>query len=185
MDSGEMETMSQGVGWSIISGGIAALLAAGCGVASSPGASSSSSATVGIGNATVSGSSEQVLTDQAGHTLYYFGPDTPTTSQCTGSCAGIWPPLLLPSGQPTASGSLPGTLSVVSDANGRQVAYQGHLLYSYSGDSASGQANGNGVNLNGGIWYAATPSLSAAGAAPSPSPSASASSGSSGYGSGY
>src|ERR1700747_2361082 len=34
-----------------------------------------------------------------------------------------------------------------------QAAYDGHPLYTYVGDSAPGQANGNGLNLNGGLWH--------------------------------
>jgi len=129
--------------------------------------------TVKVATATVSGGSEQVLTDASdGMTLYYFVPDTATSSKCTGTCAGYWPPLLLPSGQPTASG-LSGTLSAITDANGRQVQYNGHFLYRYSGDDSPGQANGNGLNLSGGTWYVATPTLSAIGGGASASPSAS------------
>jgi predicted lipoprotein with Yx(FWY)xxD motif len=168
----------------------AGLLVAACGAAaSSPtatastgtGTSPSAGVTIKVGSATVGGSSETVLTDSSGYTLYYFVPDTPTTSRCTGSCAGYWPPVLLSSGQPTASGSLSGTLSAVQDANGRQVQYNGHFLYRYAADSAPGQAKGNGKNLSGGVWYVATPSLSAAsgsGASASAKPTSSAYSGS-------
>jgi predicted lipoprotein with Yx(FWY)xxD motif len=159
----------------------AGVLLAGCGAAatssSSPAGSETpmASTTVEVGSATVGGSSEQVLTDSSGHTLYYFAIDTPTTSMCSGSCAGYWPPLLQASGQPSGPSSLSGSLTVVTDANGRQVEYNDHLLYRYAGDTAAGQANGNGKNLNGGVWYVATPSTSMAGsgasASASPSPS--------------
>ena len=33
-----------------------------------------------------------------------------------------------------------------------QAAYDGHPLYTYVGDTAPGQASGNNVNLNGGLW---------------------------------
>jgi predicted lipoprotein with Yx(FWY)xxD motif len=163
---------------------VAAAGLAGCGAATSPATANGAvtATTITVGTATVGGTSEQVLTTSKGYTLYYFGPDTPTSSHCTGSCAGFWPPLLQPSGQPTASGSLSGSLSTLNDANGRQVEYNGHLLYRYGGDTAAGQATGNGINLNGGVWYAATPSLTpgSAGSAPA-SASASASGGYSGY----
>ncbi len=146
---------------SILLAAVAATLIVACGAAASP-SGAASAATIKVGSASVGGATQTVLTDHSGDTLYYFAPDTPTTSKCTGSCAGYWPPVLLPSGQPTASGSLSGTLSAVQDPNGRQVQYKGHFLYRYTGDTAAGQANGNGKNLNGGIWYVATPSLSAA-----------------------
>jgi predicted lipoprotein with Yx(FWY)xxD motif len=105
----------------------------------------------------VKGKATTVLTNMQGETLYYFTPDTPTTSNCTGGCAGTWPPLLLASGTPTSASPLPGKLTVVMDANGNQVQYNGHFLYAFSGDSAPGQANGQGI---GGVWFVATPSLS-------------------------
>jgi predicted lipoprotein with Yx(FWY)xxD motif len=35
------------------------------------------------------------------------------------------------------------------------VTYNGHPLYAYVGDSRPGQANGNNLNLNGGLWHEA------------------------------
>jgi predicted lipoprotein with Yx(FWY)xxD motif len=117
----------------------------------SPVASASTSAAAGgtvvvhTGTATVSGKSEPVLTTAQGFTLYYHSVDTPT-SVCSGPCAVAWPPLLLPSGTPTSSGSLPGTLAVVTNVNGRQVTYNGHLLYGWKNDTSAGQATGEGIN---------------------------------------
>jgi predicted lipoprotein with Yx(FWY)xxD motif len=48
-------------------------------------------------------------------------------------------------------------LTVQADANGMQVEYNGHPLYTFSGDSASGQTTGEGF---GGIWHVVSPSLS-------------------------
>jgi hypothetical protein len=59
----------------------------------------------------------------------------------------------------------------MNDANGKQVAYNGHPLYTYSKDSDSGDAYGQGI---GGKWFVATPDLAVAAAA---SASASASKG--------
>jgi len=113
--------------------------------------------------ATVSGKSETILTNAQGRTLYYFKPDTATKAVCATGCISIWPPLLFTgSGTPTASGTLPGTLSAVSDGNGTQVEYNGHPLYTFSGDSASGQTNGEGIA---GKWFVATPSLAKQGGA--------------------
>jgi predicted lipoprotein with Yx(FWY)xxD motif len=131
--------------------------------ATTPG--SSGSVVVKTATATVNGKSAAILTDASGKTLYYFTSDTPTSSACSGGCASTWPPLLFSgNGSPQSASSLPGTLSVVSDANGAQVAYNGHLLYTYSGDSGPGQTNGEGI---GGKWFVATPTLSVL-ATPSP-----------------
>jgi hypothetical protein len=34
-----------------------------------------------------------------------------------------------------------------------QLTYNGHPLHTYIGDSAPGQARGNNLNLNGGLWH--------------------------------
>ena len=36
---------------------------------------------------------------------------------------------------------------------GVQATYDGHPLYSYIGDNGPGVANGNNLDLNGGLWY--------------------------------
>ena len=92
-----------------------------------------------------------VLTNGHGLTLYWFAPDTPTASKCTGSCTAYWPPVI---GSPAAGPGVTGRLGTVKRA-GRavQATYDGHPLYTYIGDSGPGQANGNNLNLNGGPWY--------------------------------
>ena len=97
-----------------------------------------------------------VLADSEGRTLYWFAPDTATRSACYGSCAAYWPPV---NGPATAGPGVTGTLSVLTRAGGSvQAAYDGHPLYTYVGDRAPGQANGNGLNLNGGLWHEVTAS---------------------------
>jgi len=119
--------------------------------------SSSSNALVKTATATVKGQSKTILTNDQGKTLYYFTPDTATTSACTSSCAKAWPPLLATgSGAPTSATSLPGKLTAVTTANGNQCEYNGHLLYNFSGDTAAGQTRGEGLL---GKWFVATPSL--------------------------
>ena len=114
-------------------------------------------ALVKTATATVNGQSTTILTNAQGMTLYYFKPDTTTTSACTGACATAWPPLLMTgSGTPSAASTLSGTLTAVTTANGNQVEYNGHLLYTYSGDTAAGQTTGEG---KGGKWFVATTDL--------------------------
>jgi predicted lipoprotein with Yx(FWY)xxD motif len=103
----------------------------------------------------VEGVSMRVLTDGEGKTLYYVATDTPARSTCTGSCATVWPPLLSDSA-PAAEEPLPGKLAVVKTANGSQVSYNGHLLYTYSLDTAPRQDNGQGIA---GKWWVATVDL--------------------------
>lgn len=144
----------------------------------SPTSSGNSAAVVKTATVNVKGKSETVLTNASGMTLYYFTPDTATTSACTASCASTWPPLLLSgSGTPASATALSGTLAAVTDANGSQVEYNGHPLYSYSGDTAPGQANGQGLF---GKWFVATPDLTVQGGSqPAATPT------SSGYGYSY
>ena len=111
-----------------------------------PPAAASPTVVVHTATATVSGKAETVLTTAQGLTLYYRTPDTATSITCTGACAGAWPPLLLSSGTPTGSPSLPGTLTVLAGPNGRQVLYQGHPLYRFVSDTGPGQVKGQGIN---------------------------------------
>jgi predicted lipoprotein with Yx(FWY)xxD motif len=119
----------------------------------------------------VSGVSARALTDAAGKTLYYVATDTPTRSTCTGMCASVWLPLLSDSA-PATGAPLPGKLALVKTANGSQVSYNGHPLYTYSGDSGPHQANGQGVA---GQWWVATvdlkPAMTAMPGAPGTAPS--------------
>jgi predicted lipoprotein with Yx(FWY)xxD motif len=98
--------------------------------------------------ATIGGTT--VLTNAKGFTLYSFAPDTPASSKCYGGCAAYWPPVI---GTPAAGRGLPGTVTTITRTGGaRQLTYNGHPLYTYVGDTAPGQAHGNNLNLNGGLW---------------------------------
>jgi predicted lipoprotein with Yx(FWY)xxD motif len=92
-----------------------------------------------------------VLTNAKGLTLYWFAPDTPTTSRCTRSCAAYWPPVI---GNPRAGPGVTGQLGTLTRPDSvLQATYDGHPLYTYIGDSSPGQARGNNLDLNGGFWY--------------------------------
>jgi len=141
--------------------------------ASAPAASSSGSM---LAAKTIGG--KQVLTNAAGFTLYWFAPDTATTSKCTGSCATYWPPV---KGPVTAGSGVTGKLGTITRADGTtQATYNGHPLYTYAGDSAPGQDKGNGLNASGGLWYN-VPVTAAATTGSAPSPTATAKTGG-GYG---
>ena len=95
-----------------------------------------------------------VLTNAKGFTLYSFAPDTSTKSACNGSCAQYWPPV---PGHVTAGPGVTGTLGTITRSDGSsQATYNGHPLYTYVSDTAPGQANGNNLNLNGGLWHEVT-----------------------------
>jgi len=111
------------------------------------------------------------MVNSAGHAIYWFAIDTSTKSNCSGSCATLWPPVTGPVAA-AAGASLPGTFGTITRADGTtQATYMGHPLYTYAGDSSAGVVTGNGKNLSGGFWWAMTPSGSkpSGGAAPKPS----------------
>jgi predicted lipoprotein with Yx(FWY)xxD motif len=95
-----------------------------------------------------------VLTNAKGLTLYWFGPDTPTRSACSGSCVAYWPPVNAPA---RAGPGVTGKITSIRRPDGSlQAVYNGHPLYTYIGDSGPGQAHGNDLNLNGGVWHEIT-----------------------------
>src|SRR5580658_6856554 len=108
-------------------------------------------ATVRTVQATVGGKTETVLVNSQGLPLYYYLNDTAAKSAVTGGLAALWPPLT--SASPAAAG-LPGKLAAVMDVHGDQVAYNGHLLYTFADDQA-GQVTGQGVQG----FFVATPGL--------------------------
>ena len=139
--------------------GLAGLLA-GCHPPPNPAASSSTSPsptgpsyTLRTGQATVDGGTRTVLVDAQGFTLYFRSKDS-ASSVCSASCANTWPPLVQPSGSPIPGPDLTGTLRVTVNANGNQLVYNNLPRYRYSGDSAEGQANGEGSS---GIWFVVEP----------------------------
>jgi predicted lipoprotein with Yx(FWY)xxD motif len=115
------------------------------------------SAAIKTASATVKGQSMTILTDAQGKTLYYFTADTSAKTACTGGCAQAWPPLVFSgSGTPEGDAPLSGKLTVVNGTNGIQIEYNDHPLYIYSGDTAPGQATGEGLF---GKWFVCTPNL--------------------------
>lgn len=131
----------------------------------------SSSAAICTRSVQVSGASMTALVTPAGKTLYYFMSDSATMSACTGSCTADWSPLLSSSASVAPIASLSGTLTTFQRSEGMQVVYNGHPLYTFAGDSAPGDATGNGIESK---WYVATPTLKS-----------SDGSGGSGYNNGY
>jgi predicted lipoprotein with Yx(FWY)xxD motif len=143
-----------GARWAVAVTSVAALLVLSIAVAGAGGPAPApvSGARAVVQTATIGGVT--VLTNAQGFTLYRFAPDTPTRSTCYGTCAGYWPPV---TGTPTAGPGVPGTLGTIRRSDGTtQITYNGHPLYTYVGDTAPGQAFGNNLNLNGGLWHEMT-----------------------------
>ena len=109
--------------------------------------------TVQTASVTVQGTSETILVDSQGRPLYIYKPDTAATSHVTGQLAALWPPLV--AAAPTDRG-VTGRLASVATTNGKQVAYNGHFLYTFVEDQP-GKVTGQGVQN----FYVATPNLGA------------------------
>ena len=128
--------------------GVAAVVLLGVAVANAATSAPAATSTTALKTETIGG--KMVLTNGKGFTLYSFAPDTPTTSKSYGTCAAYWPPAI---GTSAAGSGLPGKTTTIKRTDGSlQLTYNGHPLYTYVGDSAPGQASGNNVNLNGGLW---------------------------------
>ena len=153
-------------------GGTTAALASGSSSSAAPASSSapaSSAATVGTAQASVNGKTETILVDGHGMPLYYYQPDTATQSAVTGQLAVLWPPLT--SAAPTATG-LSGKVTAVMDGHGSQVAYNGHLLYTFVTDSPD-HVTGQGVQN----FFVATPGMATLAGTSAPTASAPANGG--------
>jgi predicted lipoprotein with Yx(FWY)xxD motif len=82
-------------------------------------------------------------------------------SDCSGTCASIWPPLTAIATPRAGTGVTAGKLATIARAGGeRQVTYNGHPLYTYAGDAKAGATNGQALDQFGAEWYV----LNAAGA---------------------
>ena len=125
------------------------LLAVILGSSGSPAAPATASGQAVVKSAKIGGTT--VLTNSKGLTLYVFAPDPRDKSTCYGSCAVYWPPVPGPvSGAPGVTGQF-GTITRTDGT--KQATYNGRPLYTYVADSAPGQARGNNINLNGGLWF--------------------------------
>jgi predicted lipoprotein with Yx(FWY)xxD motif len=134
--------------------------AGGSGSNPSGGATGMSALTVNTGSA---GSVGTVLVNADGLTLYHWKGETTSSLQCTGSCLSTWLIATVNGGgAPTGGMHVTGKLATFtrSDGAGTQITYNGMPLYTYTGDSKAGEANGQGLD---GVWFAVTPSMSATG----------------------
>jgi predicted lipoprotein with Yx(FWY)xxD motif len=106
------------------------------------------------GEATVKSLHKTVLTNTKGHTLYSLSVEKNGRFICTGSCLKSWPPLLVTAGTKPKG---PVALSTIKRPEGKtQVTFKGMPVYTFSGDSKKGEANGEGLK-DVGVWHAVTP----------------------------
>ena len=101
-----------------------------------------------------------ILVNSKGLTLYMFVPDKRKKVTCVHACAVIWPPVKLAKGEKAVAAGTVKTSLLGSDpdpAGGRVVTYNKWPLYTYITDKKPGQATGQALNLNGGLWYVLNP----------------------------
>jgi predicted lipoprotein with Yx(FWY)xxD motif len=137
------------------------LALAGCASAGSSGTASSgggvSPAASSAALTTARTSLGTVVVDGKGRTVYSFDKDTigAATSACTGVCVGLWPELTTTSSAPKVSGVTGKVGTAPTTGGARQLTLDGHRLYTFSGDSQSGQVNGEAYMNQ---WWVLAPS---------------------------
>lgn len=101
----------------------------------------------------------KIIVTGKGRTLYMFAPDKNGRSTCYGTCAKYWPPLMTTTEHITAlAGVKASLLGTTKRRNGKlEVTYNHHPLYLYIADTKAGQTTGQGLNLNGGLWWVLSP----------------------------
>lgn len=91
-------------------------------------------------------SAGMVLATPSGMTLYTFDRDRKGASNCSSSCTQNWPPFAA-----SANAHATGGYDMIKRSDGSmQWTYDGKPLYTFAGDRAPGDANGNGI---GGVWH--------------------------------
>lgn len=116
----------------------------------------------GMGNAAPASSTPAItqtilgspgLATPGGFTLYIFSADGMNVSNCNGACAAVWPPFMATAGAQSSAG-----FSVITRSDGsHQWAFNGHPLYTFTGDTKAGEANGQNVTASGGTFTVARP----------------------------
>jgi predicted lipoprotein with Yx(FWY)xxD motif len=132
-------------------------LAAGCGGTSRHQASSAPAKAVTI--KTVTGRDGTYLTDGSGRSLYMWLGDDAGKSNCSGQCAGAWPPVLTSTAPRASGGARSANLGTITRPDGAtQVTYKGHPLYYFVVDTGPGTTKGQGSDSFGNRWWLVAPS---------------------------
>ena len=123
----------------------------------SPSGSSSSSSGAAL-SVTSNASLGQIVTTGSGLTVYRYDADSanPAKSNCTGTCASYWPPVLVTgSSLPNVTGVNATLLGEVTRSDGsKQLTLAGWPLYTFVKDTAAGAVTGENYL---GKWWAVTP----------------------------
>jgi predicted lipoprotein with Yx(FWY)xxD motif len=100
---------------------------------------------------TMDTSAGKVYVDDKGMTLYMLDKDAANTSTCNDKCAAVWPPY-----KAAADAKAEGEWKIVDRKDGTKMwAYDGHPLYTFVKDKKPGDATGEGVKDDFGVWHVA------------------------------
>ena len=92
----------------------------------------------------------EILTNEAGMSLYVFDKDDAGTSNCNDSCADNWPPLAA-----SKEDQAEGDYGIITRADGSlQWSYLDQPLYLWKQDQAAGDISGDGKFD---VWHLARP----------------------------
>jgi predicted lipoprotein with Yx(FWY)xxD motif len=118
------------------------------GTGGSGGTTNGSAANASVALAVATTPIGKILTDANGMTLYIFKKDSATSSACNAGCDAQWPPVPAAT---AGTGVDADSLTTITRSDGsKQAEYYGHPLYTFKGDQAAGDLNGQGF---GGQWY--------------------------------
>jgi predicted lipoprotein with Yx(FWY)xxD motif len=97
----------------------------------------------------------QLLADANGRTLYGLTKDADGSPTCVDGCATAWPPVIVDGSLDLSTLPSSASFSIVDRPDGAKQLKAGKWpLYYFSGDSAAGDANGQG---SGGVWFVVAP----------------------------
>jgi predicted lipoprotein with Yx(FWY)xxD motif len=116
-----------------------------------------------------------IVVDAHGRTVYALNPETAGHLLCASrECLAVWHPVFVRSQAVTLKGIV-GHLTFLHRSRKLQLTLRGMPLYTFAGDSAKGQANGEGIKSFGGTWHTVpatvTQTMTPAPAPTTPSPS--------------
>jgi predicted lipoprotein with Yx(FWY)xxD motif len=122
----------------------------------------------------VSSLNSSVLAAPNGRTLYRLSPETSKHVLCTTPCLKFWKPLTVKSKSTTVKlpSGIRGKVGFLTRGKKFQVTLKGRPLYTFVGDTATGQASGQNIKSFGGTWLVLMVKTSTTNGQPAPAPPA-------------
>ena len=128
------------------------------------------------------------LANHSSRTLYVLSAEKGGRIHCKTACMILWPPLEVKNSVKniTLGAHVNGKIGFIARGKiMKQVTFNSYPVYTYSGDTAARQSNGEGVVADGGTWYVANATSTSVGGTLFKAPSSSTTtttSGGGGYG---